>query len=83
MRELLYSCDMHKYFPKVINVRALLLALACVQTEAAPAHWWQWRSVVDSTVLACSQTPLGPGWEKFRGPFKDSHCEKLILIIQP
>nr|WP_315396165.1 hypothetical protein [uncultured Duganella sp.] len=56
----------------------LALALCCGQLAAGPAPWWQWRSKLDGQ-LACSQTPLGAGWEKVRGPFKDSRCEKLVL----
>ncbi|TFW16693.1 hypothetical protein [Duganella callida] len=57
---------------------ALLLALCCVNLTAAPAPWWKWRSKVDGQ-LVCSQTPLGDGWEKAYGPFKDPHCENLIV----
>jgi hypothetical protein len=56
----------------------LTLMLCCAQPSAGPAPWWQWRSKLDGR-LACSQTPLGPGWEKAAGPYKDSHCEKLVL----
>jgi hypothetical protein len=42
--------------------------------NAAPAPWYQWRSKADGA-LACSQTPLGPGWEKFAGPYRDARCE--------
>jgi hypothetical protein len=53
---------------------ALLLLLACARLGAAPAPWYQWRSKLDGK-LACSQTPLGPGWEKASGPYRDSRCE--------
>ena len=56
----------------------LTLTLCSAQLAAGPAPWWQWRSKLDGKV-ACAQTPLGAGWEKARGPFKDSRCEKLVL----
>jgi len=61
--------------------RSLILALLLAATTAgaAPAHWWLWESVTDSTKV-CSQTPLGPGWRKLLGPYKDSRCEKLIRV---
>jgi hypothetical protein len=34
----------------------------------------------DRRQLICSQTPLGPGWEKAYGPFRDARCEKLIVV---
>ena len=62
-----------------LSARALatLLALLCVAAAAAPAPWFQWRSKVDGKQF-CAQTSLGPGWEKAGGPFKDSHCTKLV-----
>jgi hypothetical protein len=54
---------------------ALLLG-ACVTVAAAPAPWFAWRSKVDGRQF-CGQTPPGPGWEKARGPYRDSRCEKL------
>lgn len=56
---------------------ASLLAGACAGLAAAPAHWFKWRSKLDGA-LVCSQTPLGPGWEKAAGPFADSHCAKVV-----
>lgn len=52
------------------------------QLQAGPAHYWQWQSIVDAKVLTCSPTQLGPGWKKFRGPFRDSRCEKLAIVIK-
>jgi hypothetical protein len=57
---------------------ALPLALACSLALAGPAPWFKWRSKLDGT-LACSQTPLGQGWEQASGPYRDSRCEKLIV----
>jgi hypothetical protein len=61
--------------------RPLLLALlgcACGALLAGPAPWFQWRSKVDGK-LVCTQAPLGAGWEKASGPYKDSHCGKPIV----
>lgn len=57
------------------NLLALLLALACVSSLAGPAPWFKWRSKVDGS-LVCSQTPLGPGWDKVAGAYRDGRCEK-------
>jgi hypothetical protein len=57
----------------------LVLLLVAAAAGAAPAQWWLWESVTDSTKV-CSQTPLGPGWRKLLGPYKDSRCEKLIRV---
>jgi hypothetical protein len=57
----------------------VLLAGACAALVAAPAPWFKWRSKVDGQQV-CSQTPLGPGWEKAAGPYQDSHCEKIIAV---
>jgi hypothetical protein len=65
------------------SMKFLAPLLACmfmaVQLHAAPAPWYQWRSKVDGKRV-CSQTPLGPGWEKAAGPFRDSRCEKRIVV---
>ncbi|HJU99324.1 MAG TPA: hypothetical protein VJ752_02100 [Burkholderiaceae bacterium] len=55
---------------------ALLLASAAL--AAAPAPWFKWRSKVDGST-SCSQWPLGPGWERAGGPYRDSRCEKPLL----
>jgi hypothetical protein len=57
---------------------ACICIFACGALAAAPASWYQWRSKFDGA-LACSQTPLGPGWEKARGPYQDSRCTKPAL----
>lgn len=54
------------------------LGFYCSSLAAGPAPWWQWRSKIDGA-LVCSQTPMGNGWEKAYGPFRDAHCEKLIV----
>lgn len=55
----------------------LLLACTCAAALAGPAPWYQWRSKLDGKQF-CAQSSLGPGWEKAAGPFKDSHCTKLV-----
>ncbi len=66
-------------------LEAWLIALACAvllawcaPLAAEPAPWYTWRSKVDGKRV-CAQTALGAGWEKVAGPYKDSHCEKLIV----
>ena len=65
----------------------VLIFLISGSTLAAPAAWFTWRSKLDS-VLVCSQTTPGEGWEKFNGPYLDARCEKLktttpVLAIHP
>jgi hypothetical protein len=55
----------------------LSLSLLLATASAAPAHYWTWRSKLDGKI-ACSPTPLGHGWEKTAGPFRDARCEKVI-----
>lgn len=56
----------------------LALGLAAHAAFAGPAPYYQWRSKLNGA-LACAQTPLGPGWEKSAGPYRDARCEKLIV----
>jgi hypothetical protein len=62
---------------KAITI-ALLLTVIWTAAQAHPAPWYRWRSKLDRSTT-CSQVPLGPGWEKESGPFRDSRCEKPIL----
>ena len=59
------------------SILATLIALFCMAALAGPAPWYSWRSKVDGQQV-CAQTALGQGWEKAGGPYKDSHCTKLI-----
>lgn len=59
----------------------LCLTLFVGATFAAPAAWFYWRSKLDS-VLLCSQTTPGDGWEKFSGPFLDARCERLKTVAR-
>ncbi|MEH6435958.1 hypothetical protein [Massilia sp. DD77] len=63
------------------SLATLLTASALIghSAVAAPAPYYQWRSTLNGA-LACSQTPLGEGWVKARGPYRDAHCEKLIVV---
>lgn len=54
----------------------IALLLAGASAMAGPAPWYKWRSRVDGAMV-CSQTPLGPGWEKTLGPYRDSQCKHL------
>jgi len=59
---------------------ALLLSVSIAGAAlAGPAPYYQWRSKLNG-VFACSQTPLGPGWEKTTGPYRDARCEKLMIV---
>lgn len=57
---------------------ALSLVAVMATAAAKPAPWFQWRSKATG-LLACSQTPLGPGWERAAGPYRDGRCEKFIV----
>ncbi len=52
---------------------ALFLCLS-VAAIAAPAPWYQWRSVAGATV--CAQTSPGPGWERLQQAFVDARCQR-------
>ncbi|WP_073219987.1 hypothetical protein [Massilia sp. CF038] len=52
-----------------------LVACTCAAAVAGPAPWFKWRSKLNGKQV-CSQTPLGPGWEKASDAFKDPHCSK-------
>ena len=61
------------------QLMAATLLAACTAALAAPAPWYKWRSKVDGT-LSCAQSTLGFGWELASGPYKDSRCEKPVLV---
>lgn len=57
---------------------ALGLALAGpVVLNAAPAPWYHWHSKSTGAIV-CSQTPLGEGWARGDGPYRDARCEKPL-----
>lgn len=57
---------------------ALILSGACSLLAAEPAPWYWWVSKLDGARV-CSQTPLGPGWNRIPRPYRDSRCEKLAI----
>jgi hypothetical protein len=60
--------------------RLFATALAAIVSAAAlagPAPWYWWESKIDGQRV-CSQTPLGPGWQRAGGPFADARCEKPL-----
>ena len=70
-----------------IRLRRLLLAtalLGAVAAMAAPAPWYVWRSKLNGA-LHCAQTSPGEGWERERGPFRDSRCERPLAerLVRP
>ena len=61
------------------SLLASLLAATLV-AAAAPAPWFTWRSKLDGKQF-CSQTSLGPGWEKAGGPYRDGQCKYPLKFI--
>jgi hypothetical protein len=59
-----------KFSIAIVTAAALAIPLLL---QAAPAPWYQWRSKTDGS-MACSQTALGAGWERFSGPYRDARC---------
>ena len=66
---------------QILRSAALGAALMVVVASslAAPAPYYQWRSKLTGA-LACSPTPLGEGWVKSNGPYRDARCEKPIVV---
>jgi hypothetical protein len=60
-----------------LTILGATLACFCALSLAAPAPWYKWRSKLDGKQV-CSQTPLGKGWEKATGPYKNSQCNILV-----
>jgi hypothetical protein len=56
----------------------LAFGLAADAALAGPAPYYLWRSTLNDSI-ACSQTPLGPGWVKSGGPYRDARCEKRFV----
>ena len=46
---------------------ALVVLLAPLLVQAAPAPWYYWRSVRDGQCV-CARTSPGPGWEEVSAP---------------
>lgn len=66
---------------QILRPAAALAALLLTASSAlaGPAPYYQWRSK-STGILACSNTPLGEGWERASGPYRDARCEKLIVV---
>lgn len=66
---------------QILRSAALGAALALVLSSslAGPAPYYQYRSKLTGA-LACSPTPLGEGWVRSNGPYRDAHCEKPVLV---
>lgn len=60
---------------KAKSIAAVVAAVFCGASLAAPAPWYQWRSKVDGA-LVCAQTSPGEGWIKVPYPYKNPHCKK-------
>lgn len=67
-------------FRRLIGRAALSVACTAIalQALAAPAPWHQWSSRIDGSRV-CAQTTPGPGWDYFRGPFKDASCKEALF----
>lgn len=64
--------------PPMRTLTLMVLLTLAPMLQAAPAYYWQWRSKLDGTIT-CSPVPLGPGWTRIDGPFRDGRCEKPVL----
>ncbi|MEW7850716.1 hypothetical protein AB2N08_18665 [Massilia aurea] len=66
---------------QILRPAALGAALIFVLSSslAAPAPYYQYRSKLTGE-LACSPTPLGEGWVRSNGPYRDARCEKRIVV---
>jgi len=48
---------------------------------AAPAPWYQWRSLLNGTRV-CAQTSPGEGWARDDGPYSDAACRRPLRVIR-
>jgi hypothetical protein len=62
-------------FRPALVILPCALALSALPALSAPAPWWLWESVSNGGKV-CAQHPLGPGWRKLLGPYRDARCEK-------
>ena len=67
------------FAPRLLFV---LVLLAPLLVQAAPAPWYYWRSKVDGHRL-CAQVSPGPGWERDGGPYEGPLCQprRRVLIV--
>jgi hypothetical protein len=71
---LLHAIRVVPVLPSLLLLSTLLMPPG-LRAEPAPYHLW--RSKLDGKQV-CSQTPLGSGWEKVAGPFRDSQCSRPL-----
>jgi len=65
----------------MVRLGVFLLSMAgAASTLAAPAPWYQWRSLSGGSE-ACAQTSPGDGWQRVAGPFIDSGCKRRLRIV--
>jgi len=57
------------------RILCAVLAAGCLAAQAEPAPWYWWISKVTGKQF-CGQTSPGEGWERGRGPFRNSRCER-------
>ena len=58
----------------------LAAAVLVMAAGAAPAPWYQWRSLQNGTHV-CAQTSPGSGWAQAGGPFRDADCSRPLRVI--
>lgn len=60
----------------------LVVLLASLRLQAAPAPWYYWRSTVDGT-RACAQTSPGSAWERDSAAYDGPGCQprRKVLVI--
>ena len=59
---------------------ALLVLLAPLLLQAAPAPWYYWRSQVDGQRI-CAQTSPGVGWTRDSDAFEGPGCQPRRRVI--
>ncbi|WP_233168350.1 hypothetical protein [Xylophilus sp. ASV27] len=64
--------------PRILLLLVFLLPLGLA---AAPAPWYQWRSLLDGTRV-CAQTSPGEGWARADGPYSDAACRRPLHVIR-
>ena len=61
---------------------ALVVLLAPLLVQAAPAPWYYWRSLVDGQRV-CAQISPGPGWEQDSAAYEGPGCQprRKVLVV--
>jgi len=60
---------------------ALCLGAFVARAGAAPAPYYQWRSLSGGG-QACAQTSPGEGWAQAGGPFVDAACTRPLRMVR-